>query len=881
MKKLSSLLIVFVLGTNFINATPITSVVAKTVAENFYKRTTQVIVASSTLVYTETSSAGLPIYYVFDINTKGGFVIVTADDAAHPIIGYSSENHFVQPMAITTIAHWLNKRRDEINQIRANNYQADAAIAQEWFDYQDSEKALSTPPSTMSVTPLVQTTWDQGNNGGFYNDLCPSSSVTGCVATAMAQIMRFWSYPTTGTGSSSYCDCTSNGKAQNYGTLSANYGATTYNWSNMPLNVTSTNVDVATIMFHSGVSVEMDYSPTGSGAYVCSSDNAVSAQNSYVTYFKYDPTTIQGLQRSSYTDAQWQTLLENDLNIGRPIQYAGQDPNSGGHTWVCDGYDASNNFHMNWGWGGYDDGFFAINTLNPSSDNFSDGHEAVIGIQPMSTSVDAGVLAVNSPSGTSCNATLNPTVQIKNFGLTMLTSCVINYHIDNNSVQTQNWSGSLPSGQAINVSLPSMTVTSGTHTLTCSTTNPNSAIDGNTLNDQSVSSFTINSVTAPVTTPASSCSSNTSVTLNASGGGTLNWYTTPTGGTAVNTGATYTTPLLSTTTTYYVESENPGTTGNVGPTTTTVFGAGGYHNNSSTQYLTFEVLQACTLQTAVVNSGAAGTRNIILWDSAGTQLQSVPVSFPNGMGTVTLNIALGPGFYRIGGTGMNLWRNNAGGAYPFTLSGLINITGSSAGPDYYYYIYNWQVEGAPCISPRTPVVATIGGGGPTVTYSDASYDSLLVNASPILLTGGLPAGGTYSGTGVSSSGSFDPSLAGAGVHTITYSFTDINGCSNSATQTIFVSPSTLGINYNDVASGMALYPNPTTGNFSLEIGFLHDEQAKVELMNPLGQTVFVENHNFVSGNNKLDLNMNGAAQGIYFVQVKTSSGVLTQRLVVK
>jgi hypothetical protein len=867
MKKLTNLLFVFVLGTNLVNANPVNLSTAQQVAENYFTKISQSAVSTITLTYTEVTGTGLPVYYVFDINTDGGFVIVTADDAAHPIIGYSTKKHFIQPLAISNIAYWLNKRRDEINEIRTNNYTADAVIANEWENYQNPEKVLSAPVSAMSVSNLVQSTWDQSP---YYNDDCPGGSVTGCVATAMAQIMRFWSYPANGLGSSSY--------ASNYGTLSCNYGTATYNWANMPLSISSSNTDVALINYHCGVSVEMDYSPSGSGAMVLEySPGAASAEYSYKTYFAYDPSTIQGLEKINYSDTQWINLLENDLNIGRPIQYAGYG--QGGHTWVCDGYDANNNFHMNWGWGGYDDGYFSLTSLNPGSSSFTNDQQAVIGIQPLGATLDAGTLAVNSPSGTSCNGTINPIVKIKNYGLTLLTSCVINYKIDNNPVQLQNWSGSLASGQTANVALPAMTVASGAHTLTCFTTNPNGNSDGNNLNDQTVISFTINSVASPTTTDGSSCSTTTGIALSAAGGGTLNWYAVPTGGTSINNGTTFTTPPLSSTTTYFVESSIAGAVGNVGPATTTVFGAGGYHNNTSTQYLTFDVLQACTLQTALVNSGSAGTRNIILWDNAGNQLQSVPVNFPNGSGTINLNIALSPGSYRIGGTGMDLWRNNTGGAYPYSLSGVINITGSSAGANYYYYIYNWQVENAPCISPRTPVTATIGTG-PAVNYSASSYDTLLVNSPAVSLTGGTPAGGTYSGTGVSS-GSFDPAVAGVGKFTITYTYTDNNGCSNSSTQDVYVSSSTLGISSNDMKSGMALYPNPTNGNFTLEINFLNDEEASVELVNIIGQTIFTENHNFNSGNNKLSLNLNDAAKGIYFVQVKTRSRVLTQRIIMK
>ncbi|MES2286060.1 MAG: T9SS type A sorting domain-containing protein [Bacteroidota bacterium] len=493
-------------------------------------------------------------------------------------------------------------------------------------------------------------------------------------------------------------------------------------------------------------------------------------------------------------------------------------------------------------------------------------------------SLDAGINSIVNPFGSICEATIVPSVIIKNYGATALTSANINYKIDNNSILIQSWTGSLASGQSVTVPLSAMAVAIGTHTFTSFTSNPNSSADGNSLNDQSVNSFVVNSVSAPATTGGIGCSSPSSVSLSATGGGTLDWYTAPTGGTPVNTGSTYLTPLLNTTTTYYVESQAAGTTGNVGPATTTVFGGGGLHNNTSTQYLTFDVLQTCVLKTALVNSGAGGTRNIVLWDSAGTQIQTVPVVFPNGIGTITLNISLTPGSYRIGGTGMNLWRNSTGGTYPFSLNGVIDITGSSAGATYFYYIYNWLVETSPCVSPRTPVTATIGG--PAVNYSAVSYDTMCINKPPVLLTGGTPASGVYSGNGVNS-GSFDPAISGAGSHTITYSYSDINNCTGTASQVIFVDPCISGIDFTDGMSRIAIYPNPAEGGFTLEIELLNDESVKIELMNSIGQTIFFESHNLVSGNNKLPLNLNEIAKGIYFVKVKTTSSVLTERIVFK
>ena len=496
MKRIISLLFIFTLGINIANAKPVTSSSAKTVAENFYKQNSQIEVVSAVLFYTEVSATGLPVFYVFNINENDGYVIVTAEDAAKPILGYSTKNHFVIPETSTGIGHWLKYRSSEINALRTQQMVADAKTAKEWAKYSNNNNSslkLNGNASIMSsgVQPLVQSTWNQSP---FYNALCPGKSVTGCVATAMAQIMRYWNYPAQGTGSSSYCDCTPN-YSNNYGTLSANYGTTTYNWANMPLNLTSNNADVAKLMLHCGISVDMDYDPSGSGAWVITGDDPICAQNSYVTYFGYDPNKIKGLYRSNYDDSTWIALLQSDLNIGRPIQYVGDDPVEGdGHTWVCDGYDQNNYFHMNWGWGGSDDGFFSINNLlttnggfNPSAD-----HEALMGIVPIfKNAYDAGITAITSPIGFYCTTNFNPAITLQNFGATTLTSCSINYQIDNGSLQTQNWSGSMVSGQVVNLTLPNFTATAGTHTLICFSSNPNNSTDQNTANDQSTIIFKV------------------------------------------------------------------------------------------------------------------------------------------------------------------------------------------------------------------------------------------------------------------------------------------------------------------------------------------------------------------------------------------------------
>ncbi len=480
MKKFVRFILVLVLTSNIAFAKPVNTSVAIQVAQNFYSQTTHNDVSTIALVYTANSLHGTALYYVYNVNN--GFVIITADDAAQPVIGYSTEGNFVIPAAGTTIGNWLKKRGEEVDYIQTKNIPAELKITQKWNDYLANVTSRQYNSTTATSTgPLCTTTWNQSPG---YNALCPSGSVVGCVATAMAQIMKYWNYPATGNGSSSYMS--------NYGQLSVNYGSTTYNWANMGNYMVGPNIDIETISYHCGVSVEMNYSPSGSGAWVCSFDNATCAENSYKNYFRYDPNVIRGLARSAYTDTAWMAIIKGDIDLGRPVQYVGWDPNGGGHTWVCDGYDQNDFLHMNWGWGGSANGYFFLDNMNGGGYNFSDGHEAVVGIVPIAaTNVDASIPAIINPNGFFCSNNFTPSVKLQNMGANTLTSCVINYKIDNGSVQTQNWNGSLVMGQLAMISLPAFTAAAGAHTLVCSVSNPNGGVDGNLTNDQTTVTFNV------------------------------------------------------------------------------------------------------------------------------------------------------------------------------------------------------------------------------------------------------------------------------------------------------------------------------------------------------------------------------------------------------
>jgi len=310
------------------------------------------------------------LYYVFNSGTNNGFIIIAGDDNSTPVLGYTLSGNFDTNNLPPNFRKWLEGYKKELNFIIDNNIRATAEIKKEWTALKNGPNM--TNERVVFVDPLLTTTWNQSP---YYNDLCPGGSVTGCVATAMAQIMNYWEYPTQGTGFHSYNE-------DDYGTLSANFGSTTYQWASMPNNVTSSNNSVATLMYHCGVSVDMNYSPEGSGA-----AGAVMVAPALEDYFSY-PSSTSVAERNNYTQAQWIQLLKTELDAGRPMYYEGVGT-GGGHAFVCDGYDNNDYFHFNWGWGGQADGYFIVSSLSPGSTGTGGGsggyntsQKIVKGIEP-------------------------------------------------------------------------------------------------------------------------------------------------------------------------------------------------------------------------------------------------------------------------------------------------------------------------------------------------------------------------------------------------------------------------------------------------------------------------------------------------------------------
>ncbi len=277
----------------------------------------------------------------------------------------------------------------------------------------------------------------------------------------------------------------------------------------------------------------------------------------------------------------------------------------------------------------------------------------------------------------------------------------------------------------------------GTYTVTLTVSNC-----GGTNSDQLIKTnyITINAPSAPATTGGSNCGTGT-VNLSASGSGTLEWYDVAGGGTSINTGTSFTTPVLTSTTTYYVENvESTISTYYVGSTDTTI--NGNQHNGS--WYNTFDAYVPFVLKSLVINAQAAGNVSIDLLDGSGTTLQSVTVSAPAGVSriNVNFNVPVGNGMGLQLTSAGNLWRNNAGVSYPYTVPGIVSITSSTAGGTYYYYFYDWEIEVTSyCASGRTPVTATIETPVP-VGVSISATNTTICSGDNVTFTATPTNGGT-------------------------------------------------------------------------------------------------------------------------------------------
>ena len=317
-------------------------------------------------------------YYVFPNGTDKGFTIVSGDDSMPDIVGYSASGTYDESMVPEAMTYFLKEYSNMVEAVKAGDGKVQRTL--------EERRGVTVAPA---VSPLVNVHWGQGTP---FNNLCPyyatgKRSVTGCVATAMAQVMAYWKYP-----KELKADIPSYVTTTNNISVRGETGGQAYDWDNMRTEYksayTTAEADaVAKLMLHCGKAVEMDY-----GA----SSGAVVTHKKLATYFGYDKDLMLTVSRSSFSLSEWITLIDNELKAGRPILYSGRSSDAG-HLFVCDGSDGEGLYHINWGWNGNQDGYFDITILNPDkggigSGNAEDGYSKdcmmIIGMQPDNGIVD-------------------------------------------------------------------------------------------------------------------------------------------------------------------------------------------------------------------------------------------------------------------------------------------------------------------------------------------------------------------------------------------------------------------------------------------------------------------------------------------------------------
>ena len=356
--------------------------------------------------YVDASGTTHTAYYVVNINQTQGFVIVSGDDKTIPVLGYTDKGSFDAHNLPNGLKKLMFAYAKEVKHIAQDvHVAATASIQSTW---QDLIAGYLVENRASSVSPLLTTEWSQSTGG--YNLYCPTGTPVGCVATATSQIMNYHNHPVQGNGSHSY-------NHTDFGTLSANFGATTYDWANMPNSLsgaTQTEKEaVAKLMYHVGVSLDMNYSPGSSGAFSRLVPDALK------DHFSYD-NGAQFIKRSFYSLTAWKNKMKTELDVARPVYHSGFCANpQAGHAFVIDGYDATDKFHLNWGWGGHADGYFEINNLNPGSTyTFNDTQSAIIKIKPLENNVDVRMFGDITVSTTTIpfNAPFSVTADIANYG---------------------------------------------------------------------------------------------------------------------------------------------------------------------------------------------------------------------------------------------------------------------------------------------------------------------------------------------------------------------------------------------------------------------------------------------------------------------------------
>jgi hypothetical protein len=327
---------------------------------------------------------GKTSFYIVNILPEG-WMLIAADDKAEPVLAYSKEGSFYSQNYPESMKVWLDDYSQMINRISQLDF---LPVHQNW---EGSSLKISSANNDV-VEPLIKVKFNQSNP---WNKYCPSDNngraVVGCVAVAMAQAMTVHKFPQRPAGYFGY-------NCPPYGNLFIDYNTEpAYDW-NVIISGTDGKDAAARLLYHCGVSVEMGYSPSGSGTQTGKITNALK------TYYSY-PNSVKTYNRSSYPD-DWESLIKNEIKHGRPVVYAGNDGTSNpGHAFNIDGYDGNSLYHINWGWGGQNNGYYTINNIKDGENDYTKGQQVIVGIRPPSVApsdifISSLSVAANQPAGT-------------------------------------------------------------------------------------------------------------------------------------------------------------------------------------------------------------------------------------------------------------------------------------------------------------------------------------------------------------------------------------------------------------------------------------------------------------------------------------------------
>ncbi len=375
LKKLTLSIILLIISAVALQAKPFDPFQARKAAIAFYfERAAQyhqiqykdVAILNENLV----SHQGTALYYIFNIS-RGGWVLLSADDRLIPVIGYGFNGTFDPEQNGCCLKWWMKQIEKQIIEVTTNNLGPVEGAVERWSYLLSRDESNVNVSKEKDVEPLLLSTWDQGK---YYNALCPVATggpdgraLVGCVATSMSQVMFYYRWPVQGLGTHD-------------GINLANYY---YRWNEMLNALSNYNQGVAELCFHAGWTVDMSYGATGSGAQTSDVPGALESHFRYSTDCNY-------ASKFAYTTTNWNNLLKGNLDAGHPLVYSGTDPDEGGHAWNCDGYQGTDYFHMNWGWSGYGNGYFYLNNLSVAGNVFSDWQGCVYNIYPPASSYPPG-----------------------------------------------------------------------------------------------------------------------------------------------------------------------------------------------------------------------------------------------------------------------------------------------------------------------------------------------------------------------------------------------------------------------------------------------------------------------------------------------------------